>query len=108
MKDEQFWANLGKVFRYVHKGSGRIVFQMPRKSKTWQHRLVKQALEAHGLNKVSFSLNGELTTIANNDSPNKWSLRNGWGSYLGSIVITPVCQDFPLPVVVAGYLSPGT
>ena len=45
MKDEQFWANLWKVFRYVHKDSGRIVFQMPRKSKTWQHRLVKEALE---------------------------------------------------------------
>ena len=40
---------------------------MPRKSKSWQHSLVKQALEAHGLNKVTFSLNGELTTVATND-----------------------------------------
>ena len=67
MDDEQFWINLGKIFRYVRKGSGRVLFQMPRKSKTWQHRLVKEALEMHGLNKVSFSLNCELTTVATND-----------------------------------------
>ena len=67
MEDDQFWINLGKVFLYVQKGSGRIVFHMPRKSKTWQHSFVKQALEAHGLNKVTFSLNGELTTVATND-----------------------------------------
>ena len=54
MEDDQFWINLGKVFRYVQKGSGRIVFHMPRKSKSWQHSFVKKALEAHGLNKVDF------------------------------------------------------
>ena len=45
MSDEQFWRNLAKVMRYVRKGSGRIVFHMPRKSKSWQHEGVKAVFD---------------------------------------------------------------
>ena len=133
MKDDQFWANLGKVFRYVQKGSGRIVFHMPRKSKSWQHSFVKQALEAHGLNKVTFSLNGELTSVATNDycvldylSPHlsgrerdepvavrgiydAWcsSCRQAEAPWLKLATSTPGLEDSPNAGVDGGYLSGG-
>ena len=65
--DDRFWISLKKIFRYVQKGSGRIVFHMPRKCKAWKDEGVKLALESFGLYKVSFDLNGEKTTVATND-----------------------------------------
>ena len=41
---------------------------MPRNSKLWQHSVVCQALEAHGFDKVTFSLSEELITVATSDS----------------------------------------
>ena len=67
MSDDAFWLNLRKLLRYVHKGSGRIVFHMLRKSRSWQHEGVKAVLESYGLFKVSSDLNGEMTTVTTND-----------------------------------------
>ena len=67
VNDDKFWISLRKLFRYVKKGSGRIVFHMPRRNRSWRHDGVRTVLEDYGLHKVSFELGGERHTVATND-----------------------------------------
>ena len=68
LADDKFWINLRKIILYVRKGSGRIVFHMPRKSRSWQHSGVKEVLDSYGLHKVSFDFDGEKHIVATNDA----------------------------------------
>ena len=68
LENDGFWKRLGTIFRYVQKGSGHMVFHMPRKSKAWKREGVKKALESFGLYKVSFELKREKTIVATNDA----------------------------------------
>merc|ERR1712242_6118 len=67
MSDDKFWKSLRKLLRYVQKGSGRIVFQMPRKSKNWKDEGVREILESYGLHKVSFPVGDAMISVATND-----------------------------------------
>ena len=49
LSDDTFWKNLRKLFRCVQKGSGRLVFHMPRKSQSRRDAGVKAVLESYGL-----------------------------------------------------------
>ena len=72
LSDNKFWVHLGRLCRYVRKGSGRLVFQLPRRSKAWHDEGVRSILDSYGLHKVTFDLGGENITVATNDA----SIRN--------------------------------
>ena len=67
MNDDHFWVNLRKLLICAKKGSGRIVFHMPRKSRSWNHEGVKAILDSYGLRKVTFTFGNEKITVATNE-----------------------------------------